>query len=152
MVDQNGRPILDSRGKPIPFKGPPKSKAAGAKGSKGLTPYQQSQRRSEAVTYARELYGEPIEVNRDNPRRVVAKGKYEAQPGKSEFRDGSTNNPRKAQRATEYTFGEAQKLLMETYQVNKAKARSWLIAAGWSPPRPKAKKKSNARPNRTRIQ
>lgn len=124
IVDGDGNPILDGNGRRIPVA---KSKKGG-----GLTPKEQRQIRAEAIETARDLYGEPIPAD-----ELEGEGRFTAQPGKSEFKDGTTNKPKNAMRDTEYTFAEATNFLVTTYGIPKAKARRFLIAAGWPPPKPK---------------
>lgn len=135
IVDANGDPILDVRGKRIPVK------KSGGSGSNGMTPYQQSQQRRDAITEARSLRGEPVEV--DSP--LPGQGRYVAKPGaKGTIADPAmgqktTNDPKKAQRDSDYTFPEAVSYVANAYNVSRTKARSWLIAAGWKPPKRKRK-------------
>lgn len=127
IVDQNGKAILRN-GKRIPV---------GKKGGSGLTPYQQQQVRAAAVQEARELRGEPKE--RSELEQQDGQGKYIDRNGRP------TNDKKKAQYDTPYTFGEAMQTLMSAYGLKKAQARAYLMQAGWKPPRPKKKPKPKGR-------
>jgi hypothetical protein len=124
LVDKEGKPILDNKGKKIPFKGDSKSG--------GLTPFQQTQQRQDAISEARDLRGDPKE--RSELDQIDGKGKYIGRDGRP------TNDKKKAQYDTSYTFSEAQDYIVQAYGVTRTKARSFLLAAGWKPPRKPPKK------------
>jgi hypothetical protein len=120
VVDKNGRPVLDGRGKRIPVK----KTAPIARNS-----YQR------AVVEARKLRGTPILSDPD----FAPQGKYRARPGERAFKDGTTNDIKKAQFTGSMTWNEASVYIQEAYGLTKAQARKALVAIGWLPGRAKTR-------------
>lgn len=127
LVDQNGKPILNSNGKRIKVS---RTSTAPSPGNSG---YQK------AVKAAQELRGDPLENNSAiYPGAYIADPKAKGGDVKTFKSAGgtvvrTTDNPKKARYDTQYTFAEAVKVIMETYGVTRAQARKALITIGWKP-------------------
>ncbi len=137
IVDKQGREVLNAQGKRIRV-----SEVATGKGTAAeRNPY------GAAVEAARTLRGDPVtpEDFIKHPKTgklVPPRGRYLTRRGvKGGFPDGTTNDPSRAQYASQYTFAEAVGFIQARYGISRAQARKALIASGWKPDgvRPKGK-------------
>lgn len=132
IVDSEGQPIKDARGRNIPVARTPGKDA-------GKSPWQQN--RSAAIETARELYGKPVE--NPNYGKPIPGGnfKYLRPNGKG------TNNPREARRDRDLSYRDAVDALVRQYGISRTNARRALAAAGWKPAAPKrGNQKVNPKP------